>query len=123
MPSRVLRAPRSPEKRVEITPVLWATSLSFNHRKLYSNSFRNCTCKTPRVVDFFSKFLPEKGKAMYSHSAIQSVERVLNEKRKLLRFSCAILYFTGGRKLANQPNLTLTIYCFMNIPLQFFISK
>ena len=60
---------------------------------------------------------------MYSHSAIQSVERVLNGKRKLLSFSCAILYLTGGRKLANHPNLTLTIYCFMNIPLQFFISK
>ena len=48
---------------------------------------------------------------MYSYSAIQSVGRVLNEKRKLLRFSCAILYLTGGRKLANQPNLTLIIYC------------
>ena len=49
---------------------------------------------------------------MYYYSAIQSVGRVLNEKRKLLRFSCAILYLTRGRKLANQPNLALTIYCF-----------
>ena len=62
---------RSPEKRDKITPVC-------RLRHCHLTKFRNCTCRTPRVVDFFSRFLPEKGKAMYSHSAIQSVERVLS---------------------------------------------
>ena len=56
VPSRVSLAPRSsraclrsPEKRDKITPVAQATSLSFNHRKLYSNSLATVPVRHPRL--------------------------------------------------------------------------